>query len=128
MDILIQSTKEFEQDLEKFSKIEQFTIVKNMNKCLEFLSIDRNSFDAYSKQFKQLKLNHNYDSSLYSLRINEKIQVILTIDDDPIFDRTLITLFRVVNVEDALKAYNSVAEAIYQDFTVENQEVEVPSS
>jgi plasmid maintenance system killer protein len=128
MDILIQSTKEFEQDLEKFSKIEQFTIVKNMNKCLEFLSIDRNSFDAYSKQLKQLKLNQNYDSSLYSLRINEKIQVILTIDDDPIFDRTLITLFRVVNVEDALKAYNSVAESIYQDFTVENQEVEVPSS
>jgi len=40
----------------------------------------------------------------------------------------LITLFRVVNAEDALEAYISIAKSLYQDFMVENQEIEVFSS
>ncbi|YAF97882.1 MAG: hypothetical protein AB3A66_09605 [Nodularia sp. CChRGM 3473] len=128
MDILIESTKEFEQDLEKFSNTEKFKIIKKLNRYVELLSKDKNLIYQNSTQLREIRLNKNYDSSIYSLRINEKIRIILTIDDDPIFERTLITLFRAVKPEDAPKAYNSVAESLYQDFTVENQEVKVHSS
>ncbi|WP_414546229.1 hypothetical protein [Nostoc sp. CCY0012] len=125
MDILIESTKEFEQDLEKFSNTEKFKIIKKLNRYVELLSENKKLIYQNSTQLREIRLNENYDSSIYSLRINEKIRIILTIDDDPIFERTLITLFRVVKPEDAPKAYNSVAESLYQDFTVENQEVKV---
>ncbi|MEA5581513.1 hypothetical protein VB620_09190 [Nodularia harveyana UHCC-0300] len=127
MDILIESTKDFEQDLEQFSNTEKFKIIKKLNRYVELLGIDTKLFYKNSTQLRNIRLNENYDSSIYSLRINQQIRIILTIDDDPIFDRTVITLFRAVKPEDAAKAYNSVAETIYQDFTVENQECEVHS-
>ncbi len=128
MDIIIESTKEFEQDLENFSNTEKFKIIKKLNRYVELISTDKKMFYQNSTQLRNIRLNKNYDSSIYSLKINEKIRIILTIDDDPIFDQTVITLFRVVKAEDAPKAYNSVAEFIYQDFTVENQELEVHST
>lgn len=126
MDILIESTKDFETDLEKFTNTEKFKIIKEMNRCFELLSTDKDLFYQNSEQFRYLKLNHDYDSTIYSIKINEEQRIILTIDDDPIFGCTLITLFRLVTPEDASKAYNAVAEFIYQDFTVEESpELEV---
>lgn len=89
---------------------------------------DKSLFYQNTNQFRKIKVAKDYDSSLYSLRIDKKIRVIFTIDEDPIFDRTLITLFRVVNAEDASKVYISVAKSLYQDFMVENQDTEVYSS
>ncbi len=127
MDVLIESTRDFEQDLEQFSNTEKFKIIKKLNSYVELLSIDKNLFYKHSAQLRNIRLKENYDSSIYSLRINENLRIILTIDDDPIFERTVITLFRAVKAKDAAKAYNSVAETLYQDFTIENQEIEVPT-
>ncbi|MFM2064031.1 MAG: hypothetical protein RLZZ507_3702 [Cyanobacteriota bacterium] len=126
MDILIESTKDFEKDLEKFSDTEKFRIIKEMNLNFELLSSENNSFYEHSEQLRNIKLNHDYDSTIYCLKINDHQRIILTIDDDPIFGCILITLFRIVNYKNAQKAYNAVAEMIYQDFTVEeNQDLEV---
>jgi Txe/YoeB family toxin of Txe-Axe toxin-antitoxin module len=128
MDILIESTKDFEKDLEKFTDTEKFKIIKEMNRHFELLSSENNSFYQHSEQLRNIKLNHSYDSTIYSLKINAQQRIILTIDDDPIFGCILVTLFRIVQMEDAQKAYNAIAEFIYQDFTVdENQEVKVTS-
>jgi hypothetical protein len=93
-----------------------------MNRNFELLSTDKNLFYQNTEQFRHIKLNHDYDSTIYSFKINEAQRIILTIDDDPIFGCTLITLFRLVIAEDAPKAYNAVAELIYQDFTVEEEQ------
>jgi mRNA-degrading endonuclease RelE of RelBE toxin-antitoxin system len=128
MDLLFESTKKFEQDLEQFNKTDKSTIIKQINQSFEILLTDKSLFYQNTNQLKKIKVVKNYDSSLYSLRIDKKIRVIFTIDEDPIFDRTLITLFRVVNAEDASQAYISIAKSLYQDFMVENQEIEVYSS
>ncbi|MEA5621291.1 hypothetical protein VB711_26150 [Cronbergia sp. UHCC 0137] len=128
MDILIESTKNFENDLEKFTDTEKFKIIKEMNRYFELLSADNDLLYKNSEQLRNIKLNHFYDSTIYSLKINDEQRIILTIDDDPIFGCILITLFRMVNIEDAQKAYNAIAEFIYQDFIVEeNQELKVHS-
>ncbi|MBD2571199.1 hypothetical protein [Anabaena lutea] len=124
MDILIESTKDFEKDLEQFTDTEKFRIIKEMNRYFELLSSENNSFYQNSEQLRNIKLNHSYDSTIYSLKINDEQRIILTIDDDPIFGCILVTLFRIVDAEDAQKAYNAIAEFIYQDFTV-NEDIEV---
>lgn len=130
MEILIQSTKEFEQDLAGFSQVNKDNIIEQINKIFQLILNEPEKLfqNLTLTQLKKIKLDKDYDSSLYSLRLQPKIRVILTIDDDPIFDRKLITLFKIVKPEDAAKAYSSVAEILYQDFIVENQEFEVHSS
>ncbi|MBD2437760.1 hypothetical protein [Nostoc sp. FACHB-110] len=128
MEILIESTKEFEQDLEKFNNREKFKIVKKLNRYVDLISKKRNLLENQAFKLKNIKFNTEYDSSLYALIIDKDIRIILTIDDDPIFDTTVITLFRVVSTEDASKAYSSIAEYLYQDFSMQNQEIEVHSS
>lgn len=126
MEIIIQSTKEFEQDLEALSNAEQETIINQMNQNFQLL-LNEPEFLFNQKnltQTKKLNLKNNYDSSLYSLRVNPNFRVILTIDDDPIFDRKDITLFRVVNSVEASKAYNKVADDLYKDLMIEQEKVE----
>lgn len=128
MEILIESTKDFEQDLEKFKNQEKFKIVKKLNRYVELLSKNKKLLENQAFKLKEIKLSDDYDSSLYALIIDKDIRLIITIDDDPIFDTTVITLFRVVNTEDASQAYTSVAESLYHDFSVQHQGIEVSSS
>ncbi|MBE9008151.1 hypothetical protein IQ259_24590 [Fortiea sp. LEGE XX443] len=128
MEILIESTKEFEQDLDKFNNREKFKVIKKLNRYVELIYKNKNLLENHIFKLKDIKFNAEYDSSLYALIIDKNLRIILTIDDDPIFDATVVTLFRVVSTEDAAKAYSLVAESLYQDFSVKNQEIEVRSS
>ena len=121
MELVIESTKKFEKELEAFSETEKLLIIEKMNQYFQMLSADKASFYRRLYQVKKLRLINQYDSSLYTLKINHKIRLILTIDEDPIFAQTIITLFRVVNHSDISKAYDSVAESLYQDL-ITNQE------
>ncbi len=98
-----------------------------MNQNFQILLTDKHSLFEHENlaQLQTIKLTNDYDSSLYSLIINPKIRVILTIDDEPIFDRIIITLFRVVNSSEASEAYNSVVKSIYKDLILNKEEVEV---
>ncbi|MBD2363800.1 hypothetical protein H6G36_21855 [Anabaena minutissima FACHB-250] len=128
MEILIESTKDFEQDLDRFKNKEKFKIIKKLNRYVEILSKNKKILENQAFKLKEIKLSDDYDSSLYALIIDKDIRLILTIDDDPIFNATVITLFRVVNTEDAAIAYAAIAESLYQDFSVKHQEIEVSPS
>ncbi|BAB72393.1 hypothetical protein ACN23B_02160 [Anabaena sp. FACHB-709] len=128
MEILIESTKEFEHDLNKFNNKEKFKIIKKLNRYVELLSKNKKLLENQAFRLKDIKLDADYESSLYALIIDKDVRLIITIDDDPIFDVTVITLFRVVHTEDASKAYNSIAESLYHDFSIKNQELEVRSN
>lgn len=121
MKLVIESTKEFETELNAFSETEKSLIIEKMNQYFPMLSAEKASFYRRLYQVKKLRMLNQYDSSLYTLRINHKIRLILTIDEDPIFDQTIITLFRVVKDSDISKAYDAVAESLYQDL-ITNQE------
>ncbi len=56
------------------------------------------------------------------LKVSQKLRVILTVDEDPIFGQIIFTLFRAIQHQDLNKAYNSVAESLYQDFLHKDQE------
>lgn len=125
MNLVIESTKEFEKELEAFSKTAKSLIIEKMNQCFQLLSVDQASFYRNLNQVKQVKLINQYDSSLYSLRINPEIRLLFTLDEDPIFDQTIITLYRVVKASELSQAYDSVAEALYQDLSANQEEAGV---
>jgi len=52
-------------------------------------------------------------SSLYMFKATNNLRVVLAYDDDPIFDKKIITLYRVVNKKDSVIAFNSTANLLY---------------
>ncbi|MEC4813959.1 MAG: hypothetical protein SAK29_11900 [Scytonema sp. PMC 1069.18] len=126
MNLLIQSTQEFENDLEVLSHTDKALLVEKMNQYFHCISNKNESLLKMGllNQLKEIKLPNDYDSSLYALRLEPEIIAIRTLDEDPIFERTIITLFRIVKSSEALEAYSSVAHFIYKHLILTKKEVE----
>jgi len=121
MDILIESTSRFEQDLSSMSEGEKDIAIQKINDCAALFP--EHKINAYRK-LSRLPLNiSGYDSSLYTMRISPESRIILAIDEDPIFGQVILTLFRVANRDDFNKAYQVVVESLYKDLL--RQELEV---
>jgi hypothetical protein len=122
VDILIESTKGFEKDIAKLSEDERAAVIKKINDCASLFPTKKS--DVYRK-LRRLRLPSNlngYESSLYTLRVSRTLRVIWTVDEDPIFGQVIFTLFRAVKHDDLDKAYQSVAESLYQDLLHQNLE------
>ena len=122
MDVLIQSTRDFENDIAKLSEKEKVVTVEKINYCASLFPTKK--ADVYRKLRRlplPLALN-GYESSLYTLRVSQKLRVVLTVDEDPIFGQVIFTLFRVVKHDELDKAYKGVAESLYQNLLHKNRE------
>ncbi|MEZ2238478.1 hypothetical protein [Microcoleus sp.] len=120
MDILIESTKGFENDLTKLSEDEKAAAIQKINDCASLFPTHK--ADVYRK-LRRLRLPSNlngYESSLYTLRVSRTLRVIWAVDEDPIFGQVIFTLFRVVKHDELDKAYQDVAESLYQDMLHHN--------
>jgi hypothetical protein len=123
VDILIESTNNFEQDLSNLTEGDKERVTQEINRCAEFFSARKT--DVY-RQLHQLPLSSvpdGYDSSLYVLKVSQTLSVILTVDEDPIFGQVIFTLFRAIQYDNLDKAYKSVAEALYQEFLRQDREI-----
>ncbi|MEA5448155.1 hypothetical protein VB780_06205 [Leptolyngbya sp. CCNP1308] len=122
MDILIESTKGFEKDLDRLSDDERTIAVETINAYAALFSTQK----AYAyRKLHRLTLDaelNGYESSLYTLKVSQKLRVILTVDEDPIFNQIIFTLFRVVNLVDVHMTYQAVAGSLYQEIAHHNQQ------
>lgn len=123
MDVLIESTKSFEKDLDRLSKDERSVTVKKVNDCASLFPNHKS--DGYRKlrRIPLLSGLNGYDSSLYTLKVSQKLRVILAVDEDPIFGQVIFTLFRVVKHDDLGKAYQGIAESLYQEILHYDREI-----
>lgn len=120
MDILIESTSRFEQDISNMSEEEKELAIQKINDCAALFPEHKSN--AYRK-LRRLPLNiSGYESSLYTMRVSPEARIILTVDEDPIFSQVIFTLFRVANRDDFNKAYQGVVESLYKD--MHRQELE----
>lgn len=124
MDIIIESTKSFEKDLAQLSTKDKSLVIEKINTCAELFPIDKVSVYQKMQTMQMPSLINSYESSLYTLGVSQKLRVILSVDEDPIFAQTVFTLFRLVQDTELSKAYISVAELLYQELTAQKQTVE----
>ncbi|MEH2358323.1 hypothetical protein [Nostoc sp.] len=115
MDVLIESTRRFEKDLAKLSEDEKATAIQKINDRASLFLTQKADVYRKLRRLPLLSDINGYESSLYTLRVFQKLRVILTVDEDPIFGQVIFTLFRVVKHDDLDKAYKGVAESLYQE-------------
>lgn len=117
MDILFNSTEAFEKDIQRFDSSVRKRIAYRINEVAQAFIKNRRTFAQIARKPYKIKLNNGFKSSLYSVKLDEPdIRIILTIEDDPIFDQGIVTLMRVVNRGNLREAYSASAMSLYQDF------------
>ena len=121
MDIIIESTKGFEKDLDRLSHDEKAVVAETINAYADFFSTQKaNAFRKLHRLTLDVDLN-GYESSLYTLRVSKGLRIILSVDEDPIFDQVIFTLFRVVSLADIAMTYQAIAKSLYQE--IAHQEI-----
>lgn len=123
MNIAIESTNKFEKDLSDLTEEKKAKVIAKINYYSSLYTTDKG---AVFRHLHPLPLSYNldgYESSLYILKVTQKLRVILTLDEDPIFDQTIFTLFRVIPASEIERAYKGVAESLYQEFLAKKREV-----
>lgn len=114
MDVLVESTRSFEQDLARLNESERGKAIQTINKLTSYLPSQTPVHGELHPLPTPPGLN-GYDSSLYILRVAPELGVILAVDEDPIFGQVILTLFRVVQDDDLDTAYTDIATSLYQD-------------
>ncbi|OBU21864.1 hypothetical protein [Photobacterium aquimaris] len=112
MELLFESTKVFEKEISKFPNKTKEKIICKLNYYCSLLESDSSTF--YGKVYKPIKFKGCSESSLYALRIDHDIRIILTVDEDPIFEQVIITLLHVVRHSSLEKTFKGIAESLYQ--------------
>lgn len=114
MELLFQETKSFEKDLRKLPEKIKEKVINSINEQGQSFS-EKQIQD--SRKIKRLSQGNHYlnsDSSLYELKVDPRTRVILSIDDDPLFDQVIFTLYRIVSPNDLQVALKNINEALYQ--------------
>jgi mRNA-degrading endonuclease YafQ of YafQ-DinJ toxin-antitoxin module len=113
MDILIEITKSFEKDLKKLSQKDQEKIKEKINFLVDTFQETGNVRQLY--RLHKIQMPPNLSSSLFVYKIDLHLRTILTFENDPLFNQTVLTLFRVVRHGDLEKTFKSVADSLYQN-------------
>ncbi|MFN6518269.1 MAG: hypothetical protein RMY29_027805 [Nostoc sp. CreGUA01] len=122
MDVLIESTRSFEKDIASLSEDEKAAVVNKINDCASLFPTQKADVYRKLRRLPLLSDINGYESSLYTLKVSQKLRVILAVDEDPIFGQVIFTLFRVVKHDDLDKAYKGVADSLYQGLLHHNRE------
>ena len=115
MNILIESTAIFEQDLRRLSQDRKNKIIGEINNFVNLISDGK--FNGFHKLYcipHILDLDE-YDSYLYVLRVSGELEIVLAIDEDPIFNQTILSLFRLTDSIKITEVYQEITAHLYQD-------------
>ena len=124
MDILYQSTKRFEKDLSSLGAEEKNRAVKAINRLGEETLLNEGSHKLKLVKPLSVELAEDLDSTLYVYRATPRIRIVLTVDNDPLFDEVVVTLLRAVTCDKMHQAFRSMAESIYQKKLLKIEEVD----
>jgi hypothetical protein len=123
--LVFESTESFEKEISFFDDDQRLLIVSEINNYFNLLLSNPVKFYQKIEQPLQFKLANDYDSSLYILEVSDNFKLIFTLDEDPIFEQIIITLFRLVKENEAIKIYQETGDLLYHDFLLENKKVAV---
>ena len=115
MELIYESTAGFEEDMARLDASERKGVVAAVNeRGLLFHSKKRRAFYKGLTQPVKIRLRHDWENGYYLMPVGENLRVMIAAEDDPIFDRTLVTLMRVVPTDDATAVFKDMSQRYYR--------------
>jgi hypothetical protein len=106
------TTRGFEKDLDGLGQEDRERIKKKINAIVGLALKDSAEFRKRVER-PYGSLPGGLQSSLYVLTVSNKLRLLFALDEDPIFGRMNITLFRAVPVDALEDACRTTAEVLY---------------
>jgi len=112
MEYEINSTKQFEKDMLRFSEEERTKIINKINKLITY-KIENKRIDSYIHKIQTINLKYNLKDSLYVFKINIDVRAIISIESDPLFNKNIITLYRITKHDEFNASAQTVINSLY---------------
>ena len=114
MELNVDITHSFSEDMSYLSPAERETITTKINVVSQSLLNGKTDFKENSSVPYIFNLKGGLESSLFLIRTDQDYRIIAAVDEDPIFDKISVTLFRLVDKKKSEKIYKEVGEDIYK--------------
>ncbi len=119
MEVKVDIEQHFEEDTNSLAPWENTTVTVGINMLINFLRRDVDINSLLSKT-DTTDIYEGLDSSLRIFRIeiveNDYLNILLTSEDDPLFEQHILTLFRVVRDDEVLSATKNLLEILVKNF------------
>lgn len=114
MELEFDITKSFNEDMSQLSSAQREQIGEQINVVSQSLLNGQTAFKENSSIPYIFNLKGGLDSSLFLIRADNDHRIVAAVDEDPIFDKISLTLFRIVDKDIAETVYKEVGEDIYK--------------
>lgn len=111
-------TESFDDDIKCLLLAQQKSIKNTINSISESLLNGKSGFMENASMPCIFNLKEEDSSSLYLVAVGKDKKIVVAVDDDPIFDKLLLTLFRLVDNEKGNIIYKEVGEQLYKSLGV----------
>lgn len=111
-------TEAFDNDIKKLPEAQQNRIKDEINYVSGSLLNGRSSFMEKASMPYVFNLKGGLDSSLYVVKADEDKKMVVAVDDAPIFNKVSLTMYRLVNENDAGQIYKEAGEQLYKSIGV----------
>lgn len=115
MELLYNSTRRFEKEMKRLDGKDRDHVVKAVNAYGQAMLVDPSCRYPHIHRLHIPVLKNGLESTLYTLRVGRDLRVILTADEDPLFDQIVIALLSVTRHDQMDRVYRSIAESLYQE-------------
>jgi len=114
MELEFDITQSFSNDMDHLPVGQRQNVSDQINLVSKSLLNGQTAFKENSSVPYIFNLKHGFDSSLYVVKADQNNRMIISIDEDPVFDKISLTFFRLVDKNEAEKTYKEVGENIYR--------------
>ncbi|MCW3109389.1 MAG: hypothetical protein JWQ09_3895 [Segetibacter sp.] len=113
MQIEFDITKQFDEDIKNLTLDDREKVTEKINYISTSLLNGKTAFLENSFIPYLFKLKNGLESSLFLIKADENKRIVASVDEDPIFEKISLTLFRLVDQQDAEEAYKQIGKEIY---------------
>ena len=111
-------TESFDNDIKRLPEAQQNRIKDEINHVSGSLLNGRSFFMEKASMPYIFNLKGGLDSSLYVVKVDEDKKMVVAVDDDPVFDKVSLTMYRLVDESDADQVYKEVGEQLYKSIGI----------
>lgn len=115
MDVRIDIEQHFEEDTNQLASWENSVIEVGINMLVKILRTE-GDINSLLSEIDVTDVFDNLDGSLRVFRINENLNILLTSENDPLFEQHILTLFRVVRDENVTEVFKNLLETLSKEF------------
>ena len=115
MELVFDITQSFSDDMAGLPLVQKEAISNQINLISKSLLNGQVEFKQNSLIPYNFNLKGGLDSSLYLIKADKDKRMVVSVDEDPVFDKITLTLFRLADRNTADEIYKEVGENIYKE-------------